>query len=466
MNSVASPTLEKTPNTPTQARVAVAVDPVQRYGFFVLQLYLFLLVSRAAEFLDPGQRLHLALITAAAAGFCTFLNLNLRNAFDTKIGLALAAFSGWAIAEIPFSSWRGGSFHGLMDSWLKSYLTYVIVVSLIASLDQLRKALSCVALGTALIVFLSFKFGMSAENDDRFSFEGGSLANSNDLAMELILGLPFVLFVATGKERNRWVRTAAWLVVPVLLFVVLKTGSRAGLLALVAMGVLLFFKAKSSRRLLIVVAVLVLAAVAPFVLSKDLRARYATIFGQDVKAGTEEAAVVQSAQESEQSRIELIEDSFILTARHPIFGVGMYQFGAAAADLAISKGKQAFWHPVHSFLLLVMTETGIPGVLLYTAALVYCLIAVVRMAKFTRRHEELQGAPEAAGALLYSFVGFLTCMAFSPSAYLYHFPLMAGLVTALYRSIRIPMAAERQFKPPIMRMPQPARLTTSADGVR
>ena len=128
-----------------------------------MQAYLFLLISRASEFVDPYQRFHLALVTACLSLVCTALNLAVRHAFQTRIGVALAVFTGWVIFEVPFSSWRGGSFHALTDSWLKSYLTYVIVASLISSFSQLRKALTCVALGTSIIVFLSFRMGISAE---------------------------------------------------------------------------------------------------------------------------------------------------------------------------------------------------------------------------------------------------------------------------------------------------------------
>jgi hypothetical protein len=402
-------------------------------------------MSRAVEFIDPRQKYHLAFIAAALAAVAACLGLTFRNAFDSKIGLALAAFSAWAIFELPFSSWRGGSFHTLMNTWLKSYLTYIIVVSLIVSFAQLRKAFTCVAFATACIVFLSFKLGMNAEADDRLSFESGMLGNSNDLAMQLILGLPFLLYLALDRRRMAIVRIIAGGVVPVLIYVVLRTGSRAGLVSLMGMGVMLFFRSGARKRLIMVVAAAILAASTPLLLNHDLRERYQTILTGTSGKNMSEVGV--SAAESQTTRMELMNHAMVLTAKNPIFGVGMDQFAQASANLATSQGQAAMWHPVHSFLLLVLAETGIPGALFYTTAVIYCLVAVFKISRFTRNRKDLALASEVAEALLYSYVGFMICMLFSPGAYLYHFPLMAAFVTALYRFTREQISADRAVAP-------------------
>jgi hypothetical protein len=465
LTSAFSPPISNSPRAAAPTGVLDAGDPVNKFGFYVMQVYLFLLISRAAEFLDPNQRFHLAMITACLGLVCTALNVAVRRAFQTRIGMALAAFSAWLIFELPFSSWRGGSFHALTDSWLKSYLTYVILAALISSFGQLRKALTCVALGTAVIVFLSFRMGINAEADSRLSFSGGTLANANDLAMELILGLPFIVQIAADKQRARITRLLAWLVVPVLLFVVLKTGSRAGLIALLVMGVLLFFRTTAKNRLMIVAVAVLMAAVGPLLLSSDLRARYSTILGGSA-VNEQEASVIDSADESKEGRVELIRYAFLLTARNPIFGVGMFQFAPCAVDLAVSEGKVMGWHPVHSFLLLVMAETGIPGVILYTSVLFFCLRALLRIGKFTRNRKDLGMAREVSETLLYSFVGFATCMLFSPSAYTFQFPLMAALVTALYLFTKDQIASETREAKAAPRMPVRQVPTPLPQGVR
>jgi len=97
---------------------------------------------------------------------------------------------------------------------------------------------------------------------------------------------------------------------------------------------------------------------------------------------------------------------------------------------------------VHSFLFLVLAETGIPGAIFYTAAVVFCMRAVFKISKFTRSRKDLAIASEVSEALLYSYVGFVICMLFSPGAYLYQFPMLAALVTALYRFTRSQMRSE------------------------
>ena len=260
--------------------------------------------------------------------------------------------------------------------------------------------------------------------------------------MGLILGLPFIVQIANDKRRKGIIRVLAWFVVPVLLYVVLKTGSRAGLIALIAMAILLFFRTNAMNRLKIAAVAVVLAAVMPLLLSNDLRTRYSTIMGSSGAQTDQQEAVIDSVKESKESRVELIRYAFLLTLHHPVFGVGMYQFAPCVVDLAMSEGKIMGWHPVHSFLLLVMAETGIPGVIIYTTVLVYCLRALIQIGKFTKSRKDLGLAREVSETLLFSFVGFLTCMLFSPGAYLFQFPLMAALVTALYRFTKDQMTSD------------------------
>jgi O-antigen ligase len=224
-----------------------------------------------------------------------------------------------------------------------------------------------------------------------------------------------------------------------------------------AMGVLLFFRTTAKNRLMIVAVAVVMAAVGPLLLSSDLRARYSTILGgsagKDSALNEQEANVIDSADESKEGRVELIRYAFLLTAHNPIFGVGLFQFAPSAVDLAVSEGKVMGWHPVHSFLLLVMAETGIPGVILYTSVLFFCLRSLLRIGKFTRHRKDLRTAREVSETLLYSFVGFATCMLFSPSAYTFQFPLMAALVTALYLFTKDQIASETREARPAPRMP-------------
>ena len=410
-------------------------SPFQRLGFFVAQIYLFQLVSRTTEFVDPDQRLHLVLLAALLALGFVLLAQSIRNAFDNKIGLALAAFTGWAIFELPFSSWRGGSFHGLVDSWVKSYLTYIIVVALISNLKELRGAFTCIALAAATIVLIALKFGVKSDEDGRFMVSVGSLGNSNDLAMVLLIGLPFLIYVASDKQRHGFLRVPAALFVPLLLYLVLKTGSRSAVIEIAVLGLMLFFRSGMMRRLLIAGAGVVIVVVVFFSLPKDLRDRYATLLsGSTVTAKT--SSVAKSASLSEENRKKLMGHALILTAEHPLFGVGMDQFQNASADLSLSSGEAPLGHTVHSFLLLVAAETGVPGVILYTCALVFSFTAVVRASRSVKSHPEAVLARDLSRVMLYAITGFIVFMLFSPSAYLYHMPLMAALATTLYRYTR------------------------------
>ena len=65
----------------------------------------------------------------------------------------------------------------------------------------------------------------------------------------------------------------------------------------------------------------------------------------------------------------LLRRSLIMTAKHPLFGVGPDQFQVAeAADASASKVRGA-WNGTHNVYTQMSSELGIPGMVLYMGAL-------------------------------------------------------------------------------------------------
>lgn len=423
---------------PAPALGAESLSP----GAFIACFYLFLLVSRLTEFVDTQQRFHLVLIAACAAVIGAIATLCVGYAFNDRIGLCLGAFTAWVIFELPFSSWRGGSFHALTETWIKSYLTYIVIAALLQNFRQLKAAVVSIALGTACIVLLAFKYGQSSTADDRFYFVGGSLANSNDLAMILLLGLPFLLYVFGDKRRSWLTRIPALLTVPVALDVVLKTGSRASLIAFGVMAAVFFFRTNNRNRVLILLAAIIVAGLGTAILSKSLLERYSTILSGRQEAFTEND-VTRSAAESEEIRRELMLHALIIGMKHPIFGVGLNQFQIASADISIAKRQTPIWRTVHSFVLLVFAETGIPGLIFYLSAMYYCLRALIFVSRAIKRNPELGPFRPVNDVFIYSSIGFIVCMIFNTDAYLFHFPLMAALISCMQRFTKQTLAGLR-----------------------
>ncbi len=419
---------------------------------------MFLLLSRSSEFMDPKDNLHLAFIAAVLAAVGALVTGGFFRAFTNRIGIALGLFTSWLILEAPFSTWRGGSFHQLTEGWLKSYSTFLIVVALVFTVKQLRGLFLAVTLSTVFVVGVSLVQGAENTQDSRFSTTEGTLANSNDLAGALLLGLPFVLQCAADKERSKFFRILAGISVPPLLLVVLRTGSRGGLLAISILIATYLIRTTVFKRLVILVTVAALAFSAPFLMSRDVFDRYKTLFLKT--SGVYKLNDVQaSALESSATRELLLKQAVELTIKHPFFGVGLGQFAPQAAYLSISHGEAPVWRTAHSFLLLVITETGIPGFVAYCCALIFTWLALSRISRQARRQRNAQ-VLALSRTLFYALLCFVICASFSTNAFTYHVPFLAAMAAGFSRLAKQQLDREKNAQIPEQSEPDlfPAQL--------
>ncbi len=437
------------------------------YGIGVV--YLFFLFSHASEFIDTTGRLHMVVFVALLAAIAAIASGKIPSLFESKAGLTLSLFTVFLILSIPFSSWKGGSFHSFLDSWWKSYIAFFLVGSLIFTAQQMRKSLFVLGLGTIGIIYFSFK-ATKMNDDGRLSVEYGSLGNSNDLAGALLMGLPFLLYVVLDKKRSALIRLIFSGLTCVLLLVVFKTGSRSGLIAMAVMAALVFFKTSAGNKLKIVVVCAVAAAILPLVAGNALMARYKTMFQTSVTAGMSDD--VASAVESTQARRQLIYNAIELTLRHPVFGVGLGNFSNQSAELEISKGHQPLWFTSHDIYLLVSSETGVVGIVLYMATIIFTFASLVRIERAAKREAGLEDLANMAFCILMGLVAFASSGVFSTNAYTAQLPLLAGLAAALDRIARpILVQAEARrlehFRQSIPVKPSKyAQVATSAFSVR
>ena len=409
-----------------------AVQPATEFGaaYAIGAAYLFLAFSHATEFIDVTGRLHLVVFIAFFGAIAALSAGQIPKSFSSKAGMALTIFTVFLVLGIPFSSWKGGSFRSLVDIWSKSYIAFFLVSSLIFTMKQMRKSLFLLAMGTIGIVYFAFK-ATKMNEDGRLSVEYGSLGNSNDLAGSLLIGLPFLMYVLLDKKRSALIRLLCLGILGILLVVVFKTGSRSGVLALIFMAFVMFLKASAGSKLKIVVVALVVGAVFPMVAGKTLMARYKTMFTTTVSSDMSDDAA--SAVYSSQARRQLVYNAIELTLRHPIFGVGLGNFANQSADLEISKGNQPLWFTSHDIYLLVSSETGVVGIVLYLATIFFTFSTLIRIERAARKEPELADLQEMAYCLLLSTIAFTAGGLFSTNAYTTQLPLLAGLTVALDR---------------------------------
>jgi len=433
--AVTAPPLGRLEHAPVQE----AASPVAQLGFVALVMFLFASYSRLIDFRFAD--LHLPMIFSIFALTMAILSGGIKRAFTSRIGMCLCALTVWILIAIPFSFWRGGSFYFFRELWSKSFLVFLIIPGLIVTIRQCRYAMYTVGWGILIVSLMALYFKYTIEGG-RLGLPDGMLTNPNDVAQVILIALPFWLLMAVSRQSNVFQRVFAVGCMLLLLLVLFKTGSRGGLVTLVAICLVTFFRVSSANRFKLLGAACVIAVVCYPLIPRSLRERYKTVVNENKNDDT------FIAQESKEERLQLLIMSLKLTAKHPLLGLGPGQFETAAADYAKQTHQFAHWRETHNVYTQVSSEEGIPGLLFYVGAIFYCF----KELRFVRRqspeasptwnvtHSQQSNVADLVEArelswmafcLELSLIAFCVFGFFSSTAYHFFFPTLAGFIVGL-----------------------------------
>jgi O-antigen ligase len=389
-----------------------------RLAFYLAVVYIFVTYTRLAEFLPTvgGHGLRLGLIMVVLAVLGILLNGSLYRIFSSKIVLALTAFTLWLFLSTPFSVWRGGS-TGQVLGWCGSAVSLILLAGCIEGAEQCRKAGYAMAVSVLAIEALSFFLGSSSAGKDsgRFAFVTGTFSNANDFAALLLMGLPFCLLVVRTRRGASILKVACILGLLLIPLSAFRTGSRGALVALVIMFVVYFFSVRSTQRIPLAIAALFLTVAAVLFSNSGALDRYKTIFqsGDTVYYAN---AAERSAALSTRSRKELFLSSVRLTVLHPLLGVGPGMFPVADAKDAEEKNQPAAWHQTHNTYTEISSESGLPALVFYIAALFYCFKTTRVARQAAAAHPELHSYGDTAFCLRLSVIAFAVTAIFASNA--------------------------------------------------
>lgn len=432
--NMAQPASTWTPPVAQAAPNRLRVQPHAMATGLVL-VFMFLLVSRTVEIIPEltGINTHLILLLLPFVLLASLFSGELGNAMKTPVVVMFTAFTIWLCFATLASTWKGGSARLLVFTWIESYLSSIVLVSLISTLEQCRKLFYTLAFALLPILFQTVVF--YAKTQGRDASATGSLGNPNDLAFAILLLLPFAVFVIQSESLLNW---KALVCVPVVIYGLIKTlrtGSRSALLTLVVcfLIVLITGKARTKLRLLAVGGVIGLVGIAA--VPRDVLLRWATVFD-----GTsyEHAMSVDelSAVDSTRAREMLFHESVRLMLEHPVLGVGPGVFMAALSGEQEKRGEHGSWHEAHNSFVQVGSEAGLPAFAIYLAIWLYCLKRTVSTYRRARKDPKQLTTARMAACLSMSLIAFGVCAAFGNYSYSFHLPVLAGLVQAFDLSVR------------------------------
>lgn len=376
-----------------------------------------------------GVKAYLSTVTLILLPLAWLFSGEALRGLRSSAGLCWVAFLLWMTLATPLSVWRGGSAAAIANYVPRAYLEFFYTCSFVTSLRRCRQWMY-VQIGSAAALLLScVAFGnMGGPGENRFRIPQSLFyANSNDLALALLLGISSFLFLFHQPLRAGRLAGIAGMLLSTLY--ALRTGSRGCVIAASAMLVLMFWLSRNRWRVgAFGIAALLVAALAGSTggESSSTLHRLSLLTTSDSESRSDEASVASQLQ-----REELFKISLRYTLSHPLFGVGPDQFAAAVSRDAARAGRQMPWLGTHNTYTQISSECGIPALIFYLAVIGFCLRSNLRLYWRTRDHpaaSELSGLSRCllAGTLVFSVSAFFFHMAYS--AYL---PTLAGFTVAL-----------------------------------
>jgi O-antigen ligase len=382
----------------------VATAPTEQMSFAYLGLLLFTVVYfvRPSDWIPGLETIPLAKIVGALAVAGLVHSVLQKPSPVSHLPLEMVyvfLLFGQLCISVPFAIWKGGAF-GITTDFSKVVLVTLAILVTCNSLVRLRRLLYVQTASVVVMALLAaVGYGSSIKSAIGPRMEGvvgGVFGNPNDFALALAMAFPFVFVFGLRSRNMAWKIT--WVAAMLLIvFIVMSTLSRGGLLALMAAaGISLWeFGVKGRRHgWLLLVGAVGLAAV----LLGDPASyaqRMATIFNP------EEDVTGSSAE-----RRQLLDVSLQVTADHPLVGIGPGNFPIISRS----------WQPTHNTYTQLSAEAGIPALILF-------LLLGARSWSNLRRAQQLApGDQELAlwtGGTRASLAGFAVGALFA--SYAYHF---------------------------------------------
>ena len=419
-------------------------EPLAGAYFWVL-VFFVLYCARPGDWLPGLNHLHLAKIVGAFAFIAFLMSLGgLKKGLPKVTTLLILLLGQMSLASLFSPVWKGGAFQ-ITIGFAKIILITLVMAVAVTSLARLRRLIfvhaACVALVAAISIKASHLMGQRLEG-----VLNGLYSNPNDLAIAMVLTLPFCLvFLLNGQGIFR---KGFWSVSSLLMvYAILRTGSRGGLLALVvAGGICLWDFGVKGRRPQLVLVAAVAFAIMFAIAGKTVVERLS-----NTTQNEGDSAAYASAQE----RRHVLIRSLKVTIENPLFGIGPGDFPVISGD----------WVETHDVYTQLSAEAGIPALILFLAIYWYALTGLgeVRQ-RSTAQPEAIMFANASRAGLIAFAIGGL----FYPDAYEFFLYFVLSYATVLYEVTINEKLAEAKSKdimhtePTIERAPHKVHLPSRA----
>jgi putative inorganic carbon (HCO3(-)) transporter len=281
----------------------------------------------------------------------------LTGRLDNPCNRYLLIFLGFTILSLPFVEWPGSVLRDNLAEFIKAILFYYFTV-LVVDTDNRVKRLLFVFVACQLIRVLEplYLHETSGYWGSRTYIGGGEFAgrlggapsdviNPNGLGLVIATLFPFLHYLWGNAG---WIlKTAYFSLIAPLMYALILTMSRSGMVALLVIAGSIFMK--SRHKLVLIIVCVAIAFAAWSNMSGLQRERYLSMTGaEDVQGAT-----------TFQGRINGISNEFKVALERPVFGFGL---GTSKEALFNTMGGTRLAHNLYTETFI---ETGIIGLVIF-----------------------------------------------------------------------------------------------------
>jgi O-antigen ligase len=339
----------------------------------------------------------------------------------------------WVALSVPGALWQGGSFELLTDDFIKTVAMYLLMVAAVRRFRDVERFAFAYLAAAAILAAVAVQRSDPGQTGGRLG--GLYYYDPNDFATLAVTALPLGVYF-TVAQRRLWLRLLAGLAIVPLVVGFVRSESRGGFLALIA--VVAFF---AVRHRTIPVRWRIGGVAAAALLFAGLTGGSYWQRMQTILKSNEDYNVT-----SYTGRWQVWKRGIGYMLSNPVFGVGAGNFSTAEGRLSPlaaplrARGIGLKWSASHNSFVQIGAELGIPGLLLFAGFIFSVFRALGRVERMTSAAPptaEARAPPQLAQTLMASMVGFVVGGFFLSLAY-YSMPYtLAALAAALWKVTRL-----------------------------
>jgi O-antigen ligase len=325
------------------------------------------------------------------------------------------------LITILFAVWHGGAFEYVVNRFSKGVIVAFLIYMVVSKVDEIRKLLLIQSAAIALVTVASVLIHHTSDGR-LLGIQKGILENPNDLAINVAISFPLCLAFLLGSKGAAW--KVFWSVSLVLMiYAVIATYSRSGLIALVITCVICFweFVIKGRYTYLAAVALLVgILGLGVVFATPSYLIRVESIFLGNIEGSQDKGSL--------EARKQLLVDSLKITMQHPFFGVGPGSFQAVSGT----------WQPSHNTYTGLSSEAGLPALILFTAVMGLSLRKTKKLQKLPGYQAD-ENIRLWTSALRAGMAAYMVGAIFATTEYTLFEYFIVGYICVLYKIASAPV---------------------------